>query len=183
MKFERLPLEGLVRVVPDRSEDSRGYFARMFCQKAFAEQGLADCSLQCSLSHNFKRATLRGLHFQKAPFGEAKLVRCTQGAIFDVAVDIRPLSPTFGRWHGEILDAGNGNAMFMARGFAHGYITLTEAVDVFYQIADPFVPEAASGLAWNDPDIAIRWPLQPDVISERDTQWPGFRQAEFEMVK
>jgi dTDP-4-dehydrorhamnose 3,5-epimerase len=182
MKFEHLPIEGLVRVVPDRHEDSRGYFARTFCREAFAEQGLADCSFQCSVSHNIKRATLRGMHFQKAPHGEAKLVRCTQGAIFDVAVDIRPSSPTFGSWHGDVLDTDNGNALFIPRGFAHGFMTLTDAADVLYQIADPFVPNAASGLNWNDSDIGIRWPLKPVVISERDQSWPGLNQAEYEQV-
>lgn len=177
MKFERLAIDGLVAIHPERHADERGFFARTYCREAFREFGLSDCSLQVSLSHNAKRGTLRGMHFQCAPHGETKLVRCSSGAVFDVAVDVRPGSSTFGRWHGLELSAANGIAFYIPAGFAHGFITLSDDADLIYQMAEPHVAAAASGFRWDDPAVAISWPMAPVVISSRDKALPNLAEA------
>lgn len=172
MRIEGLPLRDLRLVHLDRNIDERGFFARTFSRNVFAEQGLADCSLECSLSHNRSAGTLRGMHFQRHPHGETKLVRCTRGAIFDVAVDVRPGSASFGCWFGIELSADNSLALYIPAGFAHGFVTLHDNSDVFYQIAEPFVPSVSSGFRWNDPAVAIEWPFSPRLLSARDEALP-----------
>jgi dTDP-4-dehydrorhamnose 3,5-epimerase len=173
MMFESLSLEGALLIRPDRHADERGYFARTYCRETFLRHGLKDCSLQCSTSFNTRRGTLRGLHFQREADAESKLIRCVRGEVFDVIVDIRAGSPSYGRWHAEHLSAENGLSLYVPGGFAHGFITLADETELFYQIADPFVPEAAAGIVWNDPDLAIQWPIQPVVISTRDRSLPA----------
>ncbi|RDI54840.1 dTDP-4-dehydrorhamnose 3,5-epimerase [Microvirga subterranea] len=175
MRIESLSIPGLFLVHPDRHQDARGFFARTYCRETFLRHGLADCSLQCSVSHNVSRGTLRGMHFQSSPHTEAKLVRCSRGRAFDVAVDVRPDSTTFGRWFGIEISVENGVAIYIPRGFAHGFVALEDETDLFYQMAEPFVPAAAAGFRWDDPDVGIEWPTSPAVISERDASLPLLR--------
>ena len=179
MIFQELSLAGAYAIHMERAYDERGYFARTFCRKTFIARGLKDCGLQCSVSFSGTPRTLRGLHFQIEPYGETKLVRCSRGTIFDVIVDIRRNSPSFGHWHSQELSADNGIALYVPNGFAHGFLTLTGDAEVYYQMAEEYVPESASGLRWDDPDIAIRWPASPSVISPRDAQLPRFRDLNF----
>ncbi len=158
----------------DRIEDERGFFARSFCAGEFAEHGLAAPTSQCSVSFNARHGTLRGLHFQAAPHDEEKLVRCTAGAIFDVAVDLRLGSATRLQWFGTELSAGNHRALYIPKGFAHGFVTLADATEVLYMISVPHAPGFGRGVRWNDPAFAIDWPVQPVVISARDAAYPSF---------
>lgn len=175
MDFQPLPLPGVFLIRPTRNTDERGYFARTYCREAFLARGLADCSLQCSVSFNTRRGTLRGLHYQRAPYQETKLVRCVRGAIFDVVVDLRPGSETSGRWCAEILSPDNGYALYVPPGFAHGFMTLEDSTEVNYQMAEPYVPGAATGIVWNDPDLDIVWPLLPSVVGARDRSLPRLK--------
>jgi dTDP-4-dehydrorhamnose 3,5-epimerase len=168
MIIRELPLQGLFAVEIEPHADERGLFARTYDAEAFAAQGLNPAIAQCSTSFNKAKGSLRGLHFQLPPHGEDKLVRCTRGAIFDVAVDVRPESPTYLQWHAESLSAENRRAMYICQGLAHGFLTLEPESEVFYQIAQPFEPNAARGLRWDDPKIGIDWPFAPAVLSERD---------------
>lgn len=156
----------------ERHVDDRGSFARAFCEREFAEHGLPTRFPQCNLSSNRARGTLRGMHFNVAPFGEAKLVRCVRGAVHDVIVDLRAGSPTRLQWFGVDLTADGGEALFVPSGFAHGFITLEDLTDVYYHMSDFFRPDAARGFRWDDPAVGIDWPLQPVVISERDANYP-----------
>lgn len=157
-----------------RLEDERGFFARSFCQNEFADQGLDPRLAQCNVSYNAKRGTLRGLHFQAAPHGEAKLVRCTQGTIWDVMVDLRRDSPTFKRWFGAELSAANRLALYVPEGFAHGFQTLTDDTEVLYLMSEFYRPEAVRGLPWNDPAFTIAWPIADPVMSARDRSFARF---------
>jgi dTDP-4-dehydrorhamnose 3,5-epimerase len=175
MIFEPLKLSGAFRVLPERREDPRGHFARTFCAREFAEQGLNPALVQCSTSFNRARGTLRGLHWQADPHAEDKLVRATRGAVWDVLVDLRPGSPTFRQWHGEILSAENGAQLFIPRGFAHGFVTLEDDSEVFYQMSQFFAPEAARGARFDDPAFAVQWPLREGLsLSDRDRAFPPF---------
>jgi len=156
-------------------EDERGFFARSCCVREFVQYGLRSDFQQCSISFNKHAGTLRGLHYQAAAHAEAKLVRVTHGAIYDVIVDLRPESPTFKRWFALELTAQNRRQLYVPEGFAHGFQTLTENSEVYYQISDPYVPESARGLRWDDPAFGIRWPAGPRVISDRDQQYPDFK--------
>jgi dTDP-4-dehydrorhamnose 3,5-epimerase len=171
MIFTETPLRGAFLVEPEKFEDSRGFFALSWSERDFAARGLNAHLAECNISFNHKRGTLRGMHFQIEPHAQAKLVRCTMGAIYDVLVDLRPASSTFMKWTAAELTADNHRMLFIPEGFAHGFQTLTDDTEVFYQMSSPYVPEAASGLRWNDPALAIEWPLEVSVISERDTQW------------
>jgi dTDP-4-dehydrorhamnose 3,5-epimerase len=168
----------LARVVVVELEehvDDRGSFARTWCREEMARAGLSRELAQCSLSRNRRAGTLRGLHFQHPPHEEAKLVRCTRGAIFDVAVDLRPGSPTRGHWVGVELDSESGRALYVPEGCAHGFQTLVDDTEVAYMISTPYVPEAAAGVRWDDPNLAITWPAAEDrTISERDRALPGY---------
>ncbi len=171
MIFHETPLPGAFLVELEPLADERGFFARSFCAAQFAARGLAAHMSQCSISYNARRATLRGMHYQAAPHEEHKLVRCTAGAIFDVLVDLRPGSRALHRWHGEELSAANHRALYVPPGVAHGFVTLADDCEVLYMISEPFAPQSARGVRWDDPAFGIRWPLRPEVISARDAQF------------
>ena len=172
MIFEETGLAGALLIEPERMADSRGFFARTFCARDFAERGLASVFVQSSVSFNLRAGTLRGLHFQLPPHREVKLVRCTAGAIWDAIVDLRAGSPTRLRWFGSELSAENRRMLYIPEGFAHGFITLQPNSEVFYEMTEFFAPQAARGLRWNDPAFAIAWPKEPQVIAERDASYP-----------
>jgi len=175
MHFSATTLAGVVLVDPEPKEDQRGFFARTFCREEFRANGLMDRIEQSSVSFNRWRGTLRGMHFQAAPHAEIKLVGCIQGRIFDVALDVRRDSPTFGQWFGIELSAENLRMLCLPPGIAHGFQTLEDATAVSYHISEAFHPECSRGVRWNDPKVAIRWPLSEDlVISERDRTWPDW---------
>lgn len=174
MKFTETELPGAYLIELERREDQRGYFARTWCEREFAAHGLETRFVQVNLAHNPRRGTLRGLHFQLEPYAEVKVVRCTRGALYDVIVDLRPESPTCGRWIGVELSAANGRALYVPRGFAHGYQTLEDDTDLMYQTSEFYVAEAARGVRYNDPAFGIAWPLPVRVISEADASWPDF---------
>jgi len=169
MIFEQAPLAGAVLITPEPARDERGEFGRLFCAETFAAAGLNPHLDQISYSFNRRKGALRGLHLQRPPHGEAKLVRVTAGAIFDVIVDVRAGSPTFGHWHGVELNATERRQLYIPVGFAHGFQTLTDATEILYLISVPYAPTAHDGLRWDDPDLAIAWP-DPDgaILSERD---------------
>jgi len=168
-------LPGLILVELEPVSDERGSFARTFDAAEWKARGMSSRVVQCNLSRNLARGTLRGLHHQAAPHEEAKLVRCSRGTIFDVAVDLRPDSPTFRRWFGQELSTENGRMLFVPEGLAHGFITLTDDSEVLYQMSEPYEASAARGVRWDDPAFAIEWPLEPVMISERDRTFPDFR--------
>jgi dTDP-4-dehydrorhamnose 3,5-epimerase len=170
--FTRTELAGVVIVDLDPREDERGFFARAWCAREFREAGLPDRIVQASISRNRKRGTLRGLHYQVAPHDEDKLVRCTRGALLDVAVDLRPDSPTHLRHVAVELRADTGRALFIPRGFAHGFQTLEDDTDVFYQMTAFHEPGAGRGLRWSDPRLGIRWPITPPILHPRDAAYP-----------
>lgn len=172
MIFTESPLAGAYIVDMSRHEDERGFFARSYCADEFAALGFGGNMRQCSVSYNETRGTLRGMHFQAAPHDEEKLVRCTAGAIFDVIVDLRLGSPTRRRWFGIELSAANRRSLFIPKGFAHGFISLADASEVFYMISEPYVPVFGRGIRWNDPALGIEWPLTPTVMSARDAAYP-----------
>lgn len=176
MRFTALAIEGAWLVQAPVHADERGSFSRVLDAEAFAERGLEVPGNQISLSRNPRAGTLRGLHMQSAPHAELKLVRCMAGAVFDVLVDLRPQSPSFRVWHAEELTPDNGRALYIPRGCAHGFQTLVDGSDVLYLIADPWVPEAAGGVRWNDPAFAIAWPeIEGErIIAPRDASYPDF---------
>jgi dTDP-4-dehydrorhamnose 3,5-epimerase len=171
MHFRPTALDGPLLIEPERHADDRGWFARTFCTEEFARAGLPASFVQCSTSFNRRRFTLRGLHYQDAPYAEGKLVRCTRGAVFDVAVDLRP-GATQWRWIAHELSADSGRAVWIPPGFAHGFVTLRDATEIFYQMTEPFRPEAARGLRWNDPALAIPWPVAEPILSPCDAALP-----------
>lgn len=171
MRFIPTPLSGAYIIEPERMADHRGFFARTWCQKEFAEQELDPDLVQCSISFNKTKGTLRGMHFQAPPFAETKVVRCTQGSLYDVIVDLRPDSETYLQWTAAELTAENRNALYIPKGFAHGFQTLADNTEVFYQMSDFFAPGYARGFRWNDPQFNITWPEQVTVISDRDQSY------------
>lgn len=174
MQFEPLALPGLMRIRSQAATDARGSFSRAFCTDEFAAHGLESRFLQDSISLNRETGTLRGLHFQKKPHQETKFVQCLRGAIFDVAVDLRPSSPTFGRWAGVTLRAEDPGGLYIPEGFAHGFITLTDDSLVYYKITPAYVSGTEAGLHWNDEKVGIEWPGTPRLVSERDAMLPGW---------
>ena len=174
MTFGETRIGGVWVIRPDRIEDERGFFARTWDHDEFAARGLSASVAQCSISFNRRRGTLRGLHYQEAPHEESKLVRCTSGAIFDVAVDLRPDSPTFRGWVGVELSADNRLALYIPEGCAHGFLTLEDAAEVHYQMTKHYVPDAGRGVRWDDPAFGIEWPGEVAVISERDRTYADF---------
>lgn len=174
MIFHETELNGVVIVEPEPVTDERGSFARTFDAAEWEQHGLSASMVQCAVSFNPTRGTLRGMHFQEHPHAEAKLVRCSRGAIFDVAVDLRSDSPTFRRWTGVELTAENGRLLHIAEGLAHGFLTLADDAQVEYQISTAYVPSAASGVRWDDPSFAIEWPALPVIVAERDRSFPDF---------
>jgi dTDP-4-dehydrorhamnose 3,5-epimerase len=172
MIFKETSLAGAYVVEMERLEDDRGFFARSFCAEEFAGRGLPATLSQCSVSFNSRRATLRGLHFQADPHAETKLVRCTAGAVHDVIVDLRPDSPSHRRWLGFDLTADNRRALFVPKGFAHGFITLEDRSELLYMMSVAYAPGFARGVRWNDPALAIDWPLVPRHMADRDAAFP-----------
>jgi len=173
--FTETPLHGAFVVDLERHEDERGFFARSWCQEEFAQRGLETNLVQCNISFNTRKGTLRGMHYQIKPYLEAKLVRCTMGRIFDVMIDLRPTSPTYTQWFSIELTAENHRALFIPVGFAHGFQTLADDCEVFYQMSEFFHPECARGVRWNDPAFGIHWPDVTKIISPRDQEYPDFK--------
>lgn len=174
MIFNALDIEGVWLIEPERHEDERGFFARTWDSDQFAMRGLRDLVAQASISYNRRRGTLRGLHYQVAPHAEAKLVRCTSGAIFDVAVDLRPDSATFSHWVGVELTGENRLALYVPEGCAHGFLTLEDDSEVAYQMSAPHVAEAARGVRHDDRAFGIVWPGDIVVMNDRDRSYPDF---------
>lgn len=174
MIFRPTGLPGAYVVDIEPRVDERGFFARTWCQEEFAAHGLSPRLVQCNISHNRVEGTLRGMHYQVAPAAEAKLVRCTRGAIHDVIVDLRPDSPTFLRHVGVTLTAATHTMLYVPEGFAHGFLTLTDDTEVFYQMSEFYAPECARGARWNDPQFGIAWPGPVRCISPRDATYPDF---------
>lgn len=172
MKFQETSLKGAFVIDLDRLEDDRGFFARSFCEREFSAQGFASRFVQCNVSFNRKAGTLRGMHFQALPDEEDKLVRCTKGTIHDVIVDIRPGSPTYLKNFRIELSAANRTALFIPRGFAHGFQTLTDESEVFYQMSEFFHPGSARGLRWDDPALGLNWPVANPILSDKDRSYP-----------
>lgn len=174
MRFSPTQIDGVTVVEVEPHADDRGHFARLHCPDEFAAAGHPFAPAQTSLSHNYVAGTLRGMHYQAAPYAETKLVRAVRGRVFDVAVDLRPDSPTHRRWVGFELSADNGRAVLIGEGIAHGFITLEDASDVIYQIRPKFEPGHDRGVRWNDPAFAIDWPVTPRVISARDAAYADY---------
>ena len=172
MIFTETRLTGAFTIDPERREDDRGFFARVYCEREFREHGLMPHIAQANMSANPRRGTLRGMHFQVEPFREAKLVRCTRGAIHDVIADLRPESPTYMQWIGVDLTAENARMLYVPEGFAHGFVTLEDDTEVTYQVSEFYAPGAEQGIRWDDPALGIAWPLEPQVISDKDRGWP-----------
>ncbi len=179
MIFTGLQLQGAFTIDPEALEDERGFFARTWCHREFEAHGLNPRLVQCSISFNKKRGTLRGMHYQVKPYQEAKLVRCCRGAIYDVIIDLRPDSLTFKRWQAFELTADSRRMLYVPEGFAHGFQTLEDKTEVFYQMSEFYAPECARGLRWNDPAFGIRWPSGDLIISERDRSYPDFTLSDY----
>lgn len=174
MIFTETPIPGVYVVDLERRGDDRGFFARAFCEREFAAHGLATRFVQANDSLSAQRGTLRGMHYQLAPRAETKLVRCIRGALYDVVLDLRPGSPTFGKSYGTELTAANRRMMYVPKGFAHGFVTLEDDTEAFYLVDEPYAPEQERGVRWNDPRFGIRWPVEPAVISDKDRRHPDF---------
>ena len=178
MIFHETGLPGAFLIEPERISDARGFFARTWSAEELAERGLSTRIAQCSVSYNAARGTLRGMHYQIEPHAEVKLVRCTAGAIYDVIVDLRPTSPTYRRHFGATLSAASRMQLYIPEGFAHGFLTLEDDSEVFYQISEPYAPAAGRGVRWDDPAFAIDWPGEVRVIAPRDAAYPDFTPEE-----
>jgi len=177
MRIEPTALDGVVRICIEPIRDDRGFFARTLCEQTLGDAGLVTHYPEHSISFNTAAGTLRGMHWQAEPHGEIKIVRCTRGRVFDVAVDIRPASPTYRQWVGEELSAENGTALYIPQGFAHGFITLEPETEVLYAISEGYRPELARGFRYDDSEVGIAWPLPPAVLSERDRALPALGAA------
>lgn len=174
MKILETPLKDAYIVDIEPLEDERGFFARTWCQEEFSALGLNTKIAQCSTSYNKRRGTLRGMHYQAEPYAEVKLVKCTRGAIYDVILDIRLSSPTYKSWYAVELTEENRRTLYIPEGFAHGFQTLEDETEVYYQISEFYHPECSKGIRWNDPAFALRWPIETRIMSERDLQFPDF---------
>ena len=175
MRFVPLDLEGAYVIEPELREDDRGFFARVWCAREMEAAGLENALAQASIAHSRKKGTLRGMHFQIPPHGEVKLVRCTAGAIFDAIIDLRPDSSTFLNSTHVVLSAENRRALYVPKGFAHGYQTLEDDTEVFYQMSEFYTPGAEGGVRWDDPQFGIPWPdADPRILSEKDQALPRF---------
>lgn len=175
MRFTETPLPGAFLVEIEPLEDDRGFFARSFCVREFEAHGLDPYIAQCNVSHNLRRGTLRGMHYQAYPAAEAKLVRCTRGSVYDVIIDLRPESPTYCKWQSFELSVANARALYVPEGFAHGFQTLEDDSDVLYQMSEYYAPECARGVRWDDPAFGVRWPVERPIISEKDRVYEDFR--------
>lgn len=174
MNFEPLTITGSFLLRPELLSDERGFFTRTFCAHSFAAHGLNDRIRQCSASFSERKHTLRGMHYQAAPHEETKLVRCTQGAAHHVILDLRRHSDTYLRWAAVELNSDNRHTLYVPEGVAHGFITLADATEIFYQISENYSAEAANGVRWDDPAFDIDWPAQPAVVSEQDKGYPDY---------
>lgn len=178
MRFTPLPLQGAFRVDIEPRGDNRGFFARLFCSEEFAFHDLNLQWVQCNMSYSSKRGTLRGLHFQQPPMAEIKLVRCTKGSIWDVIVDLREGSPTYGQWYSETLNEKNRSMLYIPKGLAHGFQTLTDDVEMLYFHSTKYSAEHEAGLRWDDPVVGVDWPLKITDVSDRDSALPNLHQLE-----
>jgi dTDP-4-dehydrorhamnose 3,5-epimerase len=177
MLFTETNLKGAFLIALERREDDRGYFARSFCQEEFAARGLDTRVAQCNVSFNRQKGTLRGMHYQAAPHAEAKLVRCTRGAIYDVILDLRRDSPTFKQHFAAELSVSNAAMLYVPEGFAHGFQTLVEDTEVFYQMSHSYNSESARGVRWDDPAFGISWPAEAHrIVIDRDRNYPLFEE-------
>ncbi len=171
MIFQNLPLIDAKLILIEKIEDERGFFARVFCQNEFEKNGVPSHFEQCNSSYNRQKGTLRGMHYQRAPYTEAKLVRCIKGSVYDVIIDLRFSSATYRRWFAIELKASEYKMLYIPKGFAHGYETLEDDSELLYQVSSPFMPEYSCGVRWNDPAFNIQWPLTPVVISKKDQEF------------
>ena len=174
MIFSETKLKGAFIVEPEKHEDDRGFFARSWCQKEFQTHNLNPTTVQCNISFNKMKGTLRGMHYQVAPFAEAKLVRCTAGAIYDVIIDLRPGSPTYKQHVGEVLTANNYKMFYVPESFAHGFQTLEENTEIFYQMSEFYSREHARGVRYSDPAFGIEWMISDPIMVDRDRNYPDF---------
>jgi len=175
MKFTKTNISDLYIIEIEKKEDSRGYFARTFCKKEFASQDLQTDFVQSNIAHSDSKGTLRGMHYQKSPHSETKIVRCTRGSLYDIAIDLRPGSPTFKKWFGtELSDSGN-KMLYIPKGFAHGYLTLQDKTEIQYMVSECYTPSSEKGVRYNDPAFNIKWPIEPKIISKKDKNWPDFK--------
>lgn len=174
MKFEETPLRGAFLIDLEPRGDDRGFFARAFCAKEFEAHGLETRIVQANVSRNVKKGTLRGMHYQRPPKAEVKMVRCVTGAVFDVIVDLRPSSPTYLRWFGIELTRESGRMLYVPHGFAHGYQALTDDSDVLYLVSEFYAPDHEAAVRWDDPAFGIRWPIADPLLSPKDRALPDF---------
>lgn len=174
MIFEEQEIKGLYLVKHEHIRDIRGYFSRSFCVNEYSEYELNATIVQCNTSYNKNKGTLRGLHFQHRPHQEVKIVRCIQGKIFDVVIDLRIGSPTYGNWKSFELSSENETMLYIPEGFAHGFQTLVDSSTVFYQVSEFYKPDYEAGIKWNDPYFDIKWPINNPIISDKDDSWPRF---------
>lgn len=177
MIYHKTPLKDAYLIDLDLRGDERGFFSRLFCSEEFSKHGLDKNFLQANNSYSKQKGTLRGLHYQLSPKAETKLVRCIRGSFYDVILDLRPDSPTFGKSFGEVLSAENRRMMYVPKGFAHGFLTLEEDSEVLYMVSESYSKELERGIRWNDPAFNVEWPFQPSVISEKDSSHPEFDPA------
>jgi dTDP-4-dehydrorhamnose 3,5-epimerase len=174
MIFQETALPGVFEICLDPKVDGRGFFARCWCQQEFAAMDLSPKLVQCSVSFNTQKGTLRGMHYQESPYGETKIVRCTRGALYDVILDLRPCSSTFKQWTAVLLTAVNRKMIYVPEGCAHGFLTLEDETEVFYQMSEVYNADSARGVRWDDPAFRISWPGPIEVISERDRAYPDY---------
>jgi len=172
MEFEKCKVLGAWLIEPSPREDSRGRFMRAWCRREFSDQGIAFTPVQANMSFSALRGTIRGLHYQKEPALEAKLVRCTRGSVFDVVVDLRPTSATYGVWYGTELSADNGRMLFVPESCAHGCLSLEDKSEIYYLTSSFYSPDHVRGLRYDDPAIGVRWPLEVSAVSDQDRSWP-----------
>jgi dTDP-4-dehydrorhamnose 3,5-epimerase len=177
MIFQETKIAGVFEIRVEQHTDDRGFFARTWCQKEFEDHGLNSRLVQCNLSGNIRKGTLRGMHYQAMPYAEAKLIRCTAGAVYDVALDLRENSPTFLQWTATILRAKDHNMLFVPEGCAHGFLTLEDNCEVYYQMSEVYHAESGRGVRWNDPAFKIEWPGKVEAMAERDRSYPDFKRA------
>lgn len=173
MTLVKTKIPGAFEIRLEPKSDERGFFARTWCQKEFESYGLDSRLAQCSVSFNARTRTLRGMHYQSAPYEETKVVRCTRGAVYDVVVDLRPSSRTYKNWASVVLTANERNMIYVPKGCGHGFLTLEDETEVLYQISEFYDPESARGVRWDDPAFRIEWPAEPMVLSERDRAYPN----------
>lgn len=174
MRYSETPLSGVYVLDLEPVEDHRGFFARTYCEDEFRDRGLETHFAQASIAFSSRRGTLRGMHYQRDPHAEVKLLRCTRGAVYDVVIDLRPDSRTLRRWFAAELSAANRRMLYAPHGFAHGYLTLEDETEISYQMSAPYHADAAAGVRWNDPAFGVQWPFDPIVMAERDRSYPDF---------